>query len=84
MEVYRTKAEGLCDFIKSGSAKLKMNVPGDMEICPIPPMDFTLEREEFNVEPLLSMGMPGKFKADIILSQGGAEKVKATAIIEMK
>lgn len=82
-EVYRTKPQGVCDFIKSASGKIAPDLAG-ADLCPIPEGEMSITDEVFNVEPLLAVGMPGRFKANVILTKDGVEKLKATITVAMK
>lgn len=81
VEVFRTKQQPLCDFVQSHGPKIK-DIPEN--ICPFPPMEISLDHEEFNAEPVLAKLMPGKFKIESFLTQGGVEKVHSLCIVEMK
>lgn len=80
-EVYRTKPQGVCDLIKSFGSKISMDVP---EMCPIPPIEGSIEDEVLNFESLMGSGIAGRFKTDITLKQDGVEKLKATMILQLK
>lgn len=82
-EVYRTKPQGVCDFMKSAGNKVAPDM-GAIELCPIEKGQFSVADQEFDVGSLLKMALPGRFKIDIILTEAKAEKLKATMIVEMK
>lgn len=82
-EVYRTKPQGVCDFMKSASTKLSPDM-ANADLCPIPEGEVSITDEVFNVEPLLAAGMPGRFQAKVILTKDGVEKLKAIITVSMK
>lgn len=81
-EVYRTKPKGVCELAKSAAAAANMvELP---EICPIPQNKGSIEDKLLNFNQVMSAGIPGRVKVEIIIAKDGAEKARITMIVAMK
>lgn len=81
-EVYRTKPQGICDLAKKGAQT--MNIVDFPEICPIPATSGEIEDQVMNFEQLMSAGIPGRIKVEVVLAHDKVEKARAILMVTMK